>query len=434
MDEKEIFSVKEEEKSLLRPCNFAQENGNRIARDRLADAARTPDNRITESENEVHLEQSYSHVVKLSKLLHHEISKLGRISGENQHVIRSMQEKIAQLKKHNQILEEQLQDCQARILRSSPVPVLSDATVLADFSRIRETLSNWVEELPEICEDFADHLFAAFSELSLDSHVSKDTNSYPQGPLAVQSELLMHLVFCRLSKGLFEVLVPGISPSDNDLLDGLREGLLSLQSKNSRLASDLFSHLLTLLDFENVSGGSSNIIEAYVASQKYQKGVDNECFEIIADLDDFFWWIDFECDVNWDSKMATLSTNILEPAVSLATKMSCSPAQYMWNWYGEAYFPQRVVRKYHLKHFTVQDARTHNRVSLANLALLDDETPLGELLVIISPALFRRGTHGSRDVQIEKAVVLIRARDDLPILKRSEDRPSMHPHVVVQVP
>lgn len=234
MDEQGIVSVKEEEKSLLRPCNFAQENGNRIARDRLADAARTPDNRITESENEVGLEQSYSHVVKLSKLLHHEISKLGRISGENQHVIRSVQEKIAQLKKHNQILEEQLQDCQARILRSSPVAVLSDATVLADFSRIRETLSNWVEELPEICEDFADHLFAAFSELSLDSHVSKDTNSYPQGPLAVQSELLMHLVFCRLSKGLFEVLVPGISPSDNDLLDGLREGLLSLQSKNSR--------------------------------------------------------------------------------------------------------------------------------------------------------------------------------------------------------
>ncbi|PYH39271.1 uncharacterized protein BO87DRAFT_392920 [Aspergillus neoniger CBS 115656] len=355
MDEKEILSVKEEEK-------------------------------ITEFENEVGLEQSYSHVVKLSTLLHHEISKLGRIFGENQHVIRPMQEKIAQLKKHNQNLEEQLQDCQARILRSSPVAVLSDATVLADFSRIRETLSNWVEELPKIREDFADHLSATFSELSLDSHISKDTNSYPQRPLAVQSELLMHLVFCRLSKGLFEVLVPGISPSDNDLLDGLREGLLSLQSKNN---------------FENVSGGGPNIMEAYVASQSYQKGVDsvdNECSKIIADLDDFFWWIDFECDVNWDSKMASLSTDILKPAVSLATKMSCAPAQYRWKWYGEAYFPQRVVRKYHLKQFTVQDARTHNRISLANLALLDDETPLGELLVIIFPALFRRGTHRISDV------------------------------------
>ncbi|RAH52241.1 hypothetical protein BO85DRAFT_384357, partial [Aspergillus piperis CBS 112811] len=244
MDEKEIFSVKEEEKSLLHPCNFAQEKGNRIARDRSADAARTPDNRIKEYENEAGLEQSYSNVVKLSKLLYHETSKLRHISGGNQHVIRSMQEKIAQLRKHNQILEEQLQDCQARILRSSPVAVLSDATVLADFSRIRETLSNWVEELPEICEDFADHLSAH------------------------STSFLLILMF----------LVPGISPSDNDLLDGLREGLLSLQSKNN---------------FENVSGGGSNIIEAYVASQRYQKGVDNKCFEIIADLDVFFFFFFF---------------------------------------------------------------------------------------------------------------------------------------------
>ncbi|PWY70035.1 hypothetical protein BO83DRAFT_400051 [Aspergillus eucalypticola CBS 122712] len=373
---------------------------------------------MKESENEVDLEQSYSHAVKLSKSLYHEISKLRRISGENQHVIRSMQEKIAQLKKHNQTLEEQLQDCQARILRSSPVADLSDATVLAEFSRIRETLSNWVEELPEVLEDIADHLSDTFNDLSLNSHVSKDTNSYPQGPLAVQSELLMHLVFCRLSKGLFEVLVPGISPSDNDLLDDLREGLLSLQPKN---------------EFKNVIGGVPNIIEAYVASQRYQKGVDNECFEIIADLDDFFWWIDFECDVKWDSKMANLSTDILEPAVSLATKMSCSPAQYRWKWHGEAYFPQRVVRKYHLKQFTVQDARTHNRITVANLETMPDETPIGELLVIIFPALFRCTDNGNEDIQIEKAVILIRTNEDLQRQKRSENRSRMFRNSVIQM-
>ena len=110
-----------------------------------------------------------------------------------------------------------------------------------------------------------------------------------------------------------------------------------------------------------------------------------------------------------------------------------SPSQYRWEWYGKAFFFQGLVRKQDLKQFVVQDARTHNRITVANLETMPDETPIGELLVIIFPALFRCTDNGNEDIQIEKAVILIRANEDLQRQKRSENRSRMFGKSVLQM-
>lgn len=178
-------------------------------------------------------------------------------------------------------------------------------------------------------------------------------------------------------------------------------------------------------DIENLNLWKTNTIRAYVACQRYERGVNEEYNGIIDKLYNLFTCFDFEHHVNWNNKMERLRDDILEPAASLATKMSSSPSRYRWEWYHEAHFPQRVVRKYHLELFIVQDARTHNRIPIANVETLPDETAIGELLVIVFPALFRCADSGHEEIQIEKAVILVRANEDLQRQKRSEDKPSV---------
>ncbi|GKZ29955.1 hypothetical protein AbraIFM66950_007293 [Aspergillus brasiliensis] len=340
-----------------------------------------------------------------------------------------MRQEIAKLKQRNQKLEEQLQDCQDRILKFSLSSDLSDTTVLQEFVKIRDSLSNWVEGLPEICSDFDSQLGRALEDFGGELHGTEDTNSYPQGLLGVQSEILMHVVFCRLEVGLLKASVPGMLASDEVLLTDLHAGMLSLHSQRGKQHKRRYeawsSESLTLTDVESVSLWRSNTIKAYAACQRYRKGVDEACKNVTDDLHDFFWWFEFEYHMNWDSKSERLTDDVLKPTASLATKMASSPSQYRWEWYGMAFFPQRVVRKHHVKHFIVQDACTHQRIPIAKFASFPNDTPVGELLVIIFPALFRRGENGHEDIQIEKAVILIRANENLQRQKRSENRSRM---------
>ncbi|GAA85081.1 similar to An16g05280 [Aspergillus luchuensis IFO 4308] len=363
-----------------------------------------------DGQSEHNLMRLYDRVGKLSASLYHELSTLRSVSVDRRDAIDLMRQENAKLKQRNQDLEEQLQECQARILKFTLSSDLSDTTVLQEFVKIRDNLSNWVEGLPEICTGFDTHLECALKEFQCYLHIVGGINSYPQGVLEVQSELLMHVVFCRLEVGLLKASVPGMLASDEALLSDLDAGMVSLQSKK---------------DIENLNLWKTNTIRAYVACQRYERGVNEEYNGIIDKLYNLFTCFDFEHHVNWNNKMERLRDDILEPAASLATKMSSSPSRYRWEWYHEAHFPQRVVRKYHLELFIVQDARTHNRIPIANVETLPDETAIGELLVIVFPALFRCADSGHEEIQIEKAVILVRANEDLQRQKRSEDKPSV---------
>nr|XP_001397836.2 hypothetical protein ANI_1_1768144 [Aspergillus niger CBS 513.88] len=360
------------------------EKAKHTSQNRPVNVTQTLSNRDREGHCELDLMRLYDRVGKLSESLGHELSTLRCVSVDGRDTIGLMRQENAKLKKCNQTLEEQLQDCQARILKFSLSSDLSDTTVMQEFVKIRDNLSNWIEGLPEICADF-------------------DT----------QLEL-----FRRLEAGLLKASVPGMPASEEALLSDLHAGMVSLQSKR---------------DVESLTLWRTNTIRAYVACQRYEKGVNEEFKDIINDLHDLFWWFNFEPHVNWNSKMDRLAADILKPAASLATKMSSSPSEYRWEWYGKAYFPQGVVRKQHMEQFIVQDARTHNRIPIANIESLPAETPIGELFVIVFPALFRCADGGHEDIQIEKAVILIRANEELQRQKRSENESRMFGKTILQM-
>ncbi|PWY73730.1 hypothetical protein BO70DRAFT_398948 [Aspergillus heteromorphus CBS 117.55] len=72
-----------------------------------------------------------------------------------QNLLELKQLQLDNVEKRNQQLEAQLQDCQARLLKFSLTSCLSDAAILQEFITIRENLSRWIEEFPEVNGDFA---------------------------------------------------------------------------------------------------------------------------------------------------------------------------------------------------------------------------------------------------------------------------------------
>ncbi|OJJ71830.1 hypothetical protein ASPBRDRAFT_30216 [Aspergillus brasiliensis CBS 101740] len=414
-----------------------KEKVNRTGQNEPVNDSQTLRNKVLEDQPEHNLMRLYDRVGKLTESLRHDLSTLRSVSVDRRDAICSMRQEISKLKQRNQKLEEQLHDCQDRILKFSLSSDLSDTTVLQEYVKIRDNLSNWVEGLPEICKGFDTQLGCALEGFQCRLHLLGDINSYPQGLFGVQSEIMMHMVFCRLEVGLLKASVPGMLASDEALLTDLHAGMLSLQSQkgmqHERRHEARPSESVTLIDVEILSLWRTNTIRAYVACQRYEEGVNEDCKDIIDDLYNVFLWFDFEHTVNWNSKMERLMDDILKPATSLATKMASSPSQYRWEWYGEAFFPQRVVRKHHVEQFIVQDACTHQRIPIAKFASFPNDTPVGELLVIIFPALFRRGENGHEDIQIEKAVILIRANENLQRQKRSENRSRMFGQTVLQM-
>ncbi|RDH34380.1 hypothetical protein BDQ94DRAFT_169338 [Aspergillus welwitschiae] len=343
----------------------------------------------------------------LSNSLHQELSTLRRVSIRKQNSIDSLQQKLSELRHQNQELEEQLQECQARILKLTFANDLSDTTVIQEFVRIRDNLSNWCEGLPDIIYYSDSDLRGALEGFKCCLQITQDLDTHAQMLLEAQSELLMHITFCRLWRGFLQTLIPGISSSDEALLRELYAGLLSQQSGE---------------DSESAKIWKWSTRRAYVACQRYEKRMNEECINIIDDLHNLFSWFDFGGQVNWANKMARFIEDILKPVVGLVTQISNSSAYYGWQWYGEAFFPERVVRKYHLEQFIVQDSRTHHRIRVANFESLPDETPVGELLIVIFPALFRCANNGHEHLLLEKAVILTRVVEEVPSQKISEKR------------
>lgn len=99
---------------------------------------------------------------------------------------------------------------------------------------------------------------------------------------------------------------------------------------------------------------------------------------------------------------------IVKPAVDLSTRMSCAPEQYRWNWYIDSkWYFDGIVNKRDMGKFTLIDVLTHQKIRESKFANLPDDAKIGNILVVMYPALFRYGKDGHNDIQIENAVILI---------------------------
>ena len=119
----------------------------------------------------------------------------------------------------------------------------------------------------------------------------------------------------------------------------------------------------------------------------------------------------FPSSSNWDHYRARFDEQIAKPAAELAIKLRCSPERYSWQWYEHrnrhAYPP---VYKKNMERCNITDIQTHHRISTEKLRGLPDEAKIGKLLFVMYPGLFRCGKDGCKDIQIEKAAIVIQCQ------------------------
>ena len=166
---------------------------------------------------------------------------------------------------------------------------------------------------------------------------------------------------------------------------------------------------LTPVDYEVINLWRSDTIRAYISGQQQQDYVQVKCSKLKAKLRELFGFFDF--DVN--HKFSGLEEQILIPAAELAIEMSCTPEKYQWLWCLNR-FPGCIVRKRHLDCFNIMDVATHNKISKNKYNHVRETEEIGKLLLVMFPALYRRGRKGKHDILIEKATILIRVNSDLP--------------------
>ena len=139
-----------------------------------------------------------------------------------------------ELKQHNNELKKELWNHQRIALRHLPTDDLSDASVHDEFVRLRESLSTWVEEFPDVSDGFLDSFQSAMGDIIHRSVGYGMSKSFPEGPVGVQSELLTEVSFGYIWKRLFDVLTPGPS-RDNALLTELRDKMSLLTPRKGLL-------------------------------------------------------------------------------------------------------------------------------------------------------------------------------------------------------
>lgn len=67
-----------------------------------------------------------------------------------------------------------------------------------------------------------------------------------------------------------------------------------------------------------------------------------------------------------------------------------------------------------MEYCTITDIETHNKISAEKIRDLPDDAKTGELLFVMYPGLLRCGMDGYKDVQIEKAVIVVRCQKTQP--------------------
>lgn len=176
-----------------------------------------------------------------------------------------------------------------------------------------------------------------------------------------------------------------------------------------------FEHCTNILSNINViNSWKSDTLRTYTSRQGYGDQLCTSCTQLTEYICEYLdKEFSFVGPIDWTRKAERFMVEIAKPAAELAVKMSCTPDRYHWNWYFDSeLYIKGVVRKREMGNFTIVDALTHQKVRPKKFKDMPDHAKIGDLLLVMYPALFRCGKEGKKDIQIEKAVILIRVNFD----------------------
>jgi hypothetical protein len=311
-------------------------------------------------------------------------------------------------------LEKELDECRTQVFGSIPSFEVTDASILEGLTTLRWSLSNWVEGLPDI-QNFQRAWQNTVRNHHWMSRLRAEPDMFPDGLPAAQSELLEQWLFSILLRCVFEVVLVGASSSDLRVLQGLQDGIHRLEPRKGILKS-LVGTIYMLNPFhtdpKSIDLWKSDLLRAYASQPRYREQLTTRCGGVTKTTVDFMVGFIFTEETDWAHKFNRYREQIIEPAAELSLKMSCSTKQYRWEWYeGNEWFSDGLVRKRDIEHFTIVDARTHNRIPRDKFTEFSDDATIGDLLLVVYPALFRCGKDVQKDILIEKAVIIIRLNE-----------------------
>ncbi|KAB8240376.1 hypothetical protein BDV35DRAFT_401974 [Aspergillus flavus] len=318
--------------------------------------------------------------------IYEEVDSVSRSISQQAYRIEQMEQQLENAHQRIQKLEVELQ---TRIFRSMPDYQVSDASISEDFLVIRDSLCEWMEGFPDI-RSFTETLDNAIHRRGIDKNMFTFPRELQLEFDHAQTEILTMISFGIIREHVLESLVFAAPPADQELLERLYNMMSMLEPKKVR---------------------------AYATTQAYKDKIVQHCSGLAGYLRGFFGCFSFEEPFDWDQKLRRLEKQILPQIAALALKLSCSPERYYWEWYPDLDWTQPIVfHKRNLSNFITMDAHTHHTLNpqTARFANMQDNAPIGVVLLILYPALFRLVPGSQNDILIQKAVVVIQGYESLP--------------------
>ncbi|PIG87210.1 hypothetical protein AARAC_004201 [Aspergillus arachidicola] len=304
----------------------------------------------------------------------YEVDSVSQSISQQTYRIEQMEQQLENAHQRIQKLEVELQ---TRIFRSIPDYQVSDASISEDFLVICDSLCEWMEGFPDI-KSFTKTLDEAIHRRGIDESMFTFPRELQLEYDHAQTEILTMISFGIIREHVLESLVFAAPPADLELLERLYNMMSMLEPKK---------------DIESINLWRSDTVRAYVTTQAYKDKIVQHCSGLADYLRGFFGCFSFEETFDWDQKFRRLEEQILPQIAALALKLRCSPERYCWEWYPDTDWTQPIT---------------------ARFANMQDDAPVGVVLLILYPALFRLVPGSQNDILIQKAVVVIQGYESLP--------------------
>ncbi|KAK6812705.1 hypothetical protein RU639_011502 [Aspergillus parasiticus] len=306
--------------------------------------------------------------------IYEEVDSVSQSISQQTYRIEQMEQQLENAHQRIQKLEVELQ---TQIFRSIPDYQVSDASISEDFLVIRDSLCEWMEGIPDI-KSFTETLDDAIHRRGIDESMFTFPRELQLEYDHAQTEILTMISFGIIREHVLESLVFAAPPADLELLERLYNMMSMLEPKK---------------DIESINLWRSDTVRAYATTQVYKDKIVQHCSGLADYLRGFFGCFSFEETFDWDQKFRRLEEQILPQIAALALKLNCSPERYCWEWYPDTNWTQPIT---------------------ARFANMQDDAPVGVVLLILYPALFRLVPGSQNDILIQKAVVVIQGYESLP--------------------
>lgn len=137
-------------------------------------------------------------------------------------------------------LEKELSGCRIKLRNYVSDHQISDAKVQEDFKILRDNISNWVENFPDIT-NFEELLKRNISEKVLHQLMPGWAHSFPNGPDDVQMEIMTSRIFKSTWDFLFRDSMIG-EQTHQELIPHIQEGMSYLNPPIGLYSSPLLSN------------------------------------------------------------------------------------------------------------------------------------------------------------------------------------------------